>query len=104
MTPKGDAMSDEFSRGEIQRSLARLEQSMSELRAEVRDRHHKLSGEVASVIGPMSTLKVQMSNAEINLVRLDDEVRDVTKQASRISGIGAVLAIFAGIAPWPWKH
>lgn len=33
-----------------------------------------------------------------------EDIKDVTKTANRVSGMGALLAILVGLLPLPWKH
>ena len=108
-----DAMGDaqEITPGEIQRSLARLEVGVAELRAEVRERHHTLANEMTKAIGPISVHSVQIENQQRNLERheheidaIDRDLKLVTATANRISGVGAMLAILSSLVPWPWKH
>lgn len=89
--------------GEIGRGMERLERAFEELTAEVRERHHIIANRVDSVVVPVSTLQLRMTSAENNLLRLDTEVKAVTRDANRIAGAGALMAILAGIIPWPWK-
>lgn len=97
-------MSDELAPGEVGRSLKRIEDSLAELRTEVRDRHHKISNEVSGVVGPMSTLSLRMTNAENQIVRLDTDMRDMGKRAAWVAGVGATLAFVVSFLASLWKH
>lgn len=97
-------MADDLSLGEIGRSVTRIEAALVELRAEVRQRHHTLANSLTVAVAPISVHTIQIESQQKNLERLDEEVKDVTKQANIISGAGAVLAVIAGLIPWPWKH
>lgn len=90
--------------GEIGRAVDRIEAQVGELRAEVRDRHHKMANDVNEVAVRASTLNIRMENAETNLERIDGEVKAVSTQAARISGAVGLIAFISTLIPWPWKH
>jgi archaellum component FlaC len=102
---------ESFSQGEIQRSLARLEKGLTELTAEVRERHHALREVINVQLGPISAHTIQIESQQKAIERLDDDmnalaldVKAVTKDANRIAGAGAILAVLAGVVPWPWRR
>lgn len=101
----------EMTPGEIGRALARIEADLREFRTEARDRSHQLSNTVNAQLGKISVQEVQMSglngrldaHAEM-IAGLTNDVKNVTATANKISGIGAVLAIAAGIIGGWFKH
>lgn len=108
-------MPDEYTIAEIQRSLARLEAGLSELRTEVRDRHEYLTGQVSAAVGPMSVLIMRMDNAERDLrqvcgdiKRLDADSEDGKMQGARIGAVVVVVGVIGQFAMWAvstfWKH
>jgi len=46
----------------------------------------------------------QISQLGGDLKEVEAEVKVTTANANRIAGAGAVLAIVAGLIPWPWKR
>lgn len=70
--------------GEIGRATARLERAVEELTSEIR-----------SVVVPVSTLNLRMTNAETNLLRLDGEVKAIATRSASIAGGIGVLAFLA---------
>lgn len=87
MTMLGDQQ--EITLGEIARAVRRIEEQLVRLDEKIE---------------PVGGLRVRMDNAERNLVRLDAEMAEVTKQANRIAGAGALLAILVSLMPLPWKR
>lgn len=88
MTP-----TDEFSQGEIGRTLVRLERSLV-----------NLDSKLDTIVEPVSALKVKVAAAEADIIRIDGAVQLVTRDANRIAGAGAVVAFLSTLIPWPWKH
>ena len=108
------AEQDEITLGEIYRMCQATNAQLTALTAEVRDRHHmlaeKMNAAVGTVqvqmmqyIGPVAVLEKQASDAEQNLQRLDGEVREMGKQAAKVSVLGTVAAMVMAVIPWPWK-
>jgi phage host-nuclease inhibitor protein Gam len=91
--------------GEIARSVQRIEASIATLQADVQARHHALNNKLNDTFAPIvNRHTVQIENQQKNLDRLNDDMDDVTKQANRIAGAGAILAVVVGLIPWPWKR
>jgi hypothetical protein len=91
----------EMTPGEIQRWLERIDSNIDAMRKEVQDRHHKLSGEVAAVIVPVSTLGLRMGTAEAAIVILQNDMRGVLLKAATLSGAIAFGGFLLGLF---WRH
>lgn len=77
--------------GEIGRAVERIEAQLEALTAKVNE-----------VVVPVSTLGIRMTSAETNLLRLDGDVKSVTKFSATISGGIAVLSFFANWLKGHW--
>jgi hypothetical protein len=89
--------------GEIYRMCQANNTALAALTAEVRDRHHKLAGDVNGAAVTAAVLKDKAERTDKRLAELETEVDDVTKQSAWISGAGAVFAFVSTLVPWPWK-
>lgn len=89
--------------GEIGRSMKRLEVAFAAHQTESRARFHELANKINDALAPISVHGVQIESQQQAIGRLDTDMKAVTKDANRIAGAGAILAIIAGIIPWPWK-
>ena len=77
---------------EIGRSLTRIEAAVT-----------SLSAQMQSALSPIGVHGKAIENLERRADDVEDDVKTVTKDANRIAGAGAILAILAGIVPWPWR-
>lgn len=87
--------------GEIQRWLERIDKNIDSLREEVQARHHKLSGEVTAVVGPISTLTLRMDRAESSLSVVQKEVQGLMLRSAALSAVIAFAGFLLGL--W-FKH
>lgn len=94
---------DDVSIGEIARAVKRLETEFASHRTESRSRFHELTNVMNTALAPISVHTIQIESQQKSIGRLDDDVKAVTKDANRIAGAGAILAVLAGLIPWPWK-
>jgi predicted nucleic acid-binding Zn-ribbon protein len=95
-------INDELSDGEVRRTLARIEESIAEVRQENRDGRHKLANDMNAMITPLSSLGIRMNIAETNIEKITRNVDNLRLQSGFISG-----AIAAGGALLNWlmgKH
>lgn len=97
------AIDMEFTPGEIQRSLARLESGLLALTNEVRGRTHELSNIVNLQLAETSVLKEKVHNLEIDCLKLDVNVQSVTSKAAWISGATAAIMFVIGLISKLWK-
>lgn len=97
-----EAMSDqqELTIGEIGRSVARIELSVT-----------NLANQVQTALAPVSELKVKVERceADINgigtkLTDLDEKFDALKSRADRASGGAALLAFASGFLSWFWRH
>ena len=95
---------DDLTLGEIGRALVRIEASVSDLRADVQQRSHKLTGELQLALGPIAAHGIQIEHQQKAIEILDRKIDDVTASANKIAGAGAILAFLSSLAPWPWKR
>jgi hypothetical protein len=87
----------EMTPGEIQRWLERIDKNIDSLREEVQARHHKLSGEVTAVVGPISTLTLRVDRAESALTVLQKDLQSVLLRAAALSGAIALGGFLLGL-------
>lgn len=109
MTEMTDA---EMTPGEIARSLARLEASMTGMRAtfdtglkgladEVRARHHELANSVNVQLGPISEHRVRIDRLESDVTNMGVKVENVKTRNDAVSGASAALAVVgAWLVSW----
>lgn len=91
---------NELTIGEIGRSVARIELSVT-----------NLANQVQTALAPVSELKVKVERcqADINglgakLTDVDEKVEAVKARADRAAGGAAMLAFLSGFVSWLWKH
>lgn len=84
---------DELTLGEVARSVKRIESAVD-----------GLSRQMQTALGPVSVHTAQIDAIESDMKEMRGEVRDVTATANKVAGVGAVLAVLAGLIPWPWRH
>lgn len=96
MTPDNDK-----TLGEISRSVDRIETAVSELRADVRDRTHKLANDMHAMVAPLSALGIRMDVAERNIGELHTKVEGIeVKSAAIAGGIGVIAYILQFVPSW----
>jgi hypothetical protein len=79
--------------GEMGRAITRIEDSLK-----------SLTQTVQTAIVPISFHGEQIKQITERHEELAKEVKEVTRTSNRIAGGGALLAVLAGLLPWPWKH
>lgn len=92
-------MADDLTIGEIGRSVARIEATVTHL-----------SNSMQTAIAPVTELKVRVDRchedinglgAKIEVVNV--KVDAVKARADRAAGAAALLAVLSSFVPWPWK-
>lgn len=86
-------MLDDLTLGEIGRSVTRIESA-------VRD----LTNQVQAGIGPVSELRVRVTNVEDDIDALGKKVEDMKTRSDRLIGGIGLLAFLSSLVPWPWKR
>ncbi len=95
-----DTMSDDLTIGEIGRSVARIEATVT-----------NLSGQMQTAIAPVTELKVRVERCESDINGLGVKIENVNAKADaiktradRASGAAALLAFLSGFASWLVGH
>lgn len=98
------APDDPITIGELGRRLEKIDENFTELREEMRTRHHTIANKMNEFLVPFAQHGVRLETTEKRVDALEGEVKGVTKKVAAWSGGAAVVAFLGSLIPWPWKH